>query len=46
MENVLDSLADSAEDFSGVLDVDDVDVDDISNDGVFVLGTGIIDVEE
>ena len=46
MENVLDSLADGADDFSGVFDVDDVDIGDISNDGVFVLGAGIIDVEE
>ena len=46
MEEMLDDFAEEADDFSGLPDADGVDIDDVSVDGEFVLGTGIIEIDE
>ena len=45
LEALLDSIAEDADDFSGLPNADSVDIDDISAEGEFVLGTGFIEIE-
>ena len=45
LEELLDGLAEDADDFSGLPYADSVDIDDISAEGEFVLGTGFIEIE-
>ena len=45
MEEVLENFAEEADDLPGLPDVDGVDIDDITADGEFVLGIGIIEIE-
>ena len=45
MEQVLENFAEEADDFSGLPDVDGVDIDDITADGEFVLGVGIVEID-
>ena len=46
MEEVLDDLAEEADDVSGLPEAVGVDVDDLELDGLFITATGIIEVEE
>ena len=45
LEELLDNLAEEADDFSGLPDADGVDIDDITAEGEFVLGVGFIEIE-
>ena len=45
LEELLEGLAEDADDFSGLPYADSVDIDDITAEGEFVLGTGFIEIE-
>ena len=45
MESLLDGFAEEADDFAGLPDAEDVDIDDLSVDGEFVQGTGFIEIQ-
>lgn len=45
MESLLDGFADEADDFAGLPNAEDVDVDDLLVEGEFVVGTGYLEID-
>ncbi len=45
MEEMLENLAEEADDFTGLPDANGADIDDITAEGEFILGIGLIEIE-